>query len=110
LGNAVGLLFPIAWREPFGIVLIEAMACGTPVVAFPGGSVPEVIEDGVTGFIVASEATAAAAVRRLQGLDRARIRRIFEERFTARRMAEDYLRLYRGLIARQRPLQVQEAV
>ena len=105
LGNAAGLLFPIAWREPFGLVMIEAMACGTPVIAFPSGSVPEVIEEGVTGFMVESEDQAAAAARRLQGLDRARIRRQFEERFTARRMAEDYLKLYRGLIARHRPLQ-----
>ena len=105
LGNAAGLLFPIAWREPFGLVMIEAMACGTPVIAFPSGSVPEVIEEGVTGFMVESEEQAAAAARRLHGLDRARIRRQFEERFTARRMAEDYLKLYRGLIARHRPLQ-----
>ena len=105
LGNAAGLLFPIAWREPFGLVMIEAMACGTPVVAYPSGSVPEVIEEGVTGFLVGSETEAAAAARRLASLDRARIRRAFEERFTARRMAEDYLKLYRGLIARHRPLQ-----
>jgi glycosyltransferase involved in cell wall biosynthesis len=105
LGNAAGLLFPIAWREPFGLVMIEAMACGTPVIAFRNGSVSEVIEDGLTGFIVDNEEEAAAAVRRLQMLDRGRIRRIFEQRFTARRMAEDYVRIYRGLIARQRPLQ-----
>ena len=105
LGNAAGMLFPIAWREPFGLVMIEAMACGTPVIAYPSGSVPEVIEEGVTGFIVGSEAEAAAAALRLASLDRARIRRAFEERFTARRMAEDYLKLYRGLIARHRPLQ-----
>ncbi|HEY2112099.1 MAG TPA: glycosyltransferase, partial [Dongiaceae bacterium] len=105
LGNAAGLLFPIAWREPFGLVMIEAMACGTPVIAFPNGSVPEVIEEGVTGYMVESEEQAAVAARRLHGLDRARIRRQFEERFTARRMAEDYLKLYRGLIARHRPLQ-----
>jgi glycosyltransferase involved in cell wall biosynthesis len=105
LGNAAGLLFPIAWREPFGLVMIEAMACGTPVIAFPGGSVPEVVEDGVTGFIVEDEHQAAAAARRLQSLERARIRHVFEERFTARRMAEDYIKIYRGLIARHRPLQ-----
>jgi len=105
LGNAAGLLFPIAWREPFGLVMIEAMACGTPVIAFPGGSVPEVVEDGVTGFIVETEEQAAAAARRLQSLERARIRHVFEERFTARRMAEDYIKIYRGLIARHRPLQ-----
>jgi len=105
LGNAAGLLFPIAWREPFGLVMIEAMACGTPVIAFPGGSVPEVVEDGVTGFIVESEEQAAAAARRLQSLERAKIRHVFEQRFTARRMAEDYIKIYRGLIARHRPLQ-----
>jgi glycosyltransferase involved in cell wall biosynthesis len=104
LGNAAALLFPIAWREPFGLAMIEAMACGTPVVAFRGGSVPEVVEDGVTGFIVEDEAEAAAAVGRLHHLDRARIRRIFKERFTARRMAEDYLDIYSRLIARERPL------
>jgi glycosyltransferase involved in cell wall biosynthesis len=105
LGNAAGLLFPIAWREPFGLVMIEAMACGTPIVAFRDGSVPEVIEEGVTGFVVDSEDQAAIAATRLHSLDRARIRRTFEERFTGRRMAEDYLKLYRSLIARQRPLQ-----
>ena len=104
LGNAAGLLFPIAWREPFGLAMIEAMACGTPVVAFRNGSVPEVIDDGVTGFIVDDEAAAAAAVQQLRGLDRARIRRVFEERFTARRMAEDYVTVYRRLIAREQPL------
>jgi glycosyltransferase involved in cell wall biosynthesis len=99
LGNAAGLLFPIAWREPFGLVMIEAMACGTPVVAFRNGSVPEVVEHGVTGYIVDDEAQAAAALRRLAGLDRSRIRLAFERRFTARRMAEDYLRIYRRLAA-----------
>jgi glycosyltransferase involved in cell wall biosynthesis len=104
LGNAAALLFPIAWREPFGLSMIEAMACGTPVVAFRNGSVPEVVEDGVTGFIVDDEDQAAAAVRRLHRLDRVRVRASFEQRFTARRMAEDYIRVYRGLIARERPL------
>jgi glycosyltransferase involved in cell wall biosynthesis len=104
LGNAAALLFPIAWREPFGLAMIEAMACGTPVIAFRNGSVPEVIDDGVTGFIVDDEAQATAAVRRLDRLDRVRIRRIFEERFTARRMAEEYLEVYRRLIARERPM------
>ena len=99
LGNAAGLLFPIAWREPFGLAMIEAMACGTPVVAMRNGSVPEVVDDGVTGFIVASEPEAASAARRLHLLDRARIRQVFEERFTAERMAEDYLALYRRLVA-----------
>ena len=99
LGNAAGLLFPIAWREPFGLAMIEAMACGTPVIAMRNGSVPEVVDDGVTGFIVASEAEAVAAAHRLHELDRTRIRGIFEERFTARRMAKDYVSLYRRLIA-----------
>lgn len=105
LGNAAGLLFPIAWREPFGLAMIEAMACGTPVIAFRRGSVPEVIDDGITGFVVDDEEGAIAATKRLRGLDRARIRRVFEERFTARRMAEDYIDIYRGVIARHRPLQ-----
>jgi len=99
LGNAAGLLFPIAWGEPFGLAMIEAMACGTPIVAMRDGSVPEVVDEGVTGFIVADEPAATAAARQLHLLDRARIRRIFEERFTARRMAEDYARLYRRLIS-----------
>ncbi|HVH75714.1 MAG TPA: glycosyltransferase family 4 protein [Stellaceae bacterium] len=104
LGNAAGLLFSIAWREPFGLAMIEAMACGTPVVAMRQGSVPEVVEEGVTGFVVADEGEAAAAARRLHRLDRARIRRVFDERFTAHRMAEDYLAIYRRLIAdRQAP-------
>ena len=99
LGNAVGLVFPIAWREPFGLAMIEALACGTPVVALRNGSVPEVVDEGVTGFIVASETEAASAAQRLHMLDRAQIRQVFEERFTARRMAEDYVSLYRRLIA-----------
>jgi glycosyltransferase involved in cell wall biosynthesis len=104
LGNAAGLLFPIAWREPFGLAMIEAMACGTPVVAFRNGSVPEVVDEGVTGFIVDNEREAAAAAQRLRTLDRARVRRVFDERFTARRMAEDYVNIYRRLIARDQPL------
>ncbi len=94
LGRALALLFPIDWPEPFGLVMIEAMACGTPVIAFPRGSVPEVIEDGVTGFVVPDVASAAHAVRRIESLDRARIREVFERRFTARRMAADYLAVY----------------
>jgi glycosyltransferase involved in cell wall biosynthesis len=97
LGNAAGLVFPIAWREPFGLVMIEAMACGTPVVAFSNGSVPEVLEDALTGFIVHSEDQAVEAVRRVGSLDRARIRDEFERRFTARHMAQNYLKLYAGL-------------
>jgi glycosyltransferase involved in cell wall biosynthesis len=94
LGNAAGLLFPIAWREPFGLVMIEAMACGTPVIAFENGSVPEVLEQGVTGFIVHDEDQAVEAVGRLGALSRARIRAEFERRFTAQRMAQNYLKLY----------------
>jgi glycosyltransferase involved in cell wall biosynthesis len=94
LQNATALLFPIDWPEPFGLVMIEAMACGTPVIATPQGSVPEIIEDGVTGFLVNTEAEAVQAVGRIGQLDRRRVRQEFERRFTSRRMAEDYLRAY----------------
>ena len=97
LGDAAALLFPIDWPEPFGLVTIEAMACGTPVIAFRHGSVPEIVEDGVTGFVVDNEDEAVAAVTRLDRLDRRRIRARFEQRFSARRMALDYLRIY-GLL------------
>ena len=97
LGNAVALLFPIVWPEPFGLVMIEAMACGTPVIAYDNGSVSEVIEDGVTGFIVRSEAEAIRALQRVESLDRRRIRAEFERRFTAEQMALNYLALYRNL-------------
>ncbi|HLI12569.1 MAG TPA: glycosyltransferase family 4 protein [Alphaproteobacteria bacterium] len=103
LGGAIGLLVPIDWPEPFGLVMIEAMACGTPVIAFNRGSVPEVIEDGLTGFVVENVAEAVAAVPRLAQLSRAAIRRRFEERFTARRMAEDYLEIYRELLGQRKP-------
>jgi glycosyltransferase involved in cell wall biosynthesis len=102
LGNAAGLVFPIAWREPFGLVMIEAMACGTPVIAFKNGSVPEVLEDAVTGFIVHSEDQAVEAVRRIGTLDRTRIRGEFERRFTAQRMAQNYLKVYAGLTRARR--------
>jgi glycosyltransferase involved in cell wall biosynthesis len=98
LRGATALLFPIDWPEPFGLVMIEAMACGTPVVAFRRGSVPEVIDDGVTGFIVDTEEQALGALERIEGLDRRRVRARFEERFGARRMAQDYLRLYERLL------------
>ncbi len=101
LGNAAGLLFPIAWQEPFGLVMIEAMACGTPVIALRAGSVPEVVDDGITGFIVDDEATAASAAGQIHLLDRTLIRTIFEQRFTARRMAEDYTRIYQVLTSGQ---------
>ena len=98
LGNAAALLFPIDWPEPFGLVMIEAMACGTPTIAYGLGSVPEVIEHGVTGFIVNSEDEAVRAVDRAPSLDRQRCRRVFERRFSAQRMTRDYLLLYDRLI------------
>ncbi len=98
LSGAIALLLPIDWPEPFGLVMIEAMACGVPVVAFNRGSVSEIVEDGVTGFVVEDETSAAGAVRDVASLSRDVIRRRFEERFTARRMAEDYIHLYRKLI------------
>ena len=103
LSGAIGLLVPIDWPEPFGLVMIEAMACGTPVIAYNRGSVPEIIEDGRTGFIVEDENSAVIAVDRLAGLDRVAIRKQFETRFTARRMALDYLDAYRGLMDQAEP-------
>ncbi len=102
LGNAYALLFPIDWPEPFGLVMVEAMACGTPVVAYRHGSVPEVMEEGRTGFIVESLEEAVAAVRRVPELSRARCREVFDERFTSTRMAEDYVRVYESLAGRRR--------
>jgi glycosyltransferase involved in cell wall biosynthesis len=99
LGNARALMFPIDWPEPFGLVMIESMACGTPVVAYPCGSVPEVIDDGITGRIVASEDEAVAALAHLDRIDRGACRRRFEERFTDTRMAADYVRVYSQLLA-----------
>ena len=99
LGGARALLFPIDWPEPFGLVTIEAMACGTPVIAFRCGAVPELIVHGCNGFIVASEDEAVAAVQRLDALDRSACRRMFEERFTVERMARDYLRVYQRVVA-----------
>ena len=99
LGNAQALLFPIDWPEPFGLVMIEAMACGTPVIAWHCGSVPEIVDHGETGFIVATEDEAVAALARLQLIDRRRVRDVFEERFTATVMARNYLRLYWRLYA-----------
>lgn len=98
LGEALALLFPIDWPEPFGLVMIEAMACGTPVLAFRCGSVPEVIDDGVTGRIVDSMEEAIAALPQVIGLDRRIVRARFEQRFTASRMARDYVTLYRKQI------------
>ena len=104
LSGAHALLFPIDWPEPFGLVMIESMACGTPVIAFNRGSVPEVIDNGVSGFIVHDEASAVAAVERLDELDRTLVRRNFDRRFTARRMAEDYVDLYEELCEPEMPL------
>jgi len=98
LSGARALLFPIAWPEPFGLVMIEAMACGCPVIAYARGSVPEVIEEGVTGFVVADVEGAVAAAGRLAELDRACIRARFEERWSAERMALDYVRVYERLV------------
>lgn len=103
LGNARALLFPIDWPEPFGLVMIEAIACGTPVVAFRRGSVPEVVDDGVSGFVVDTVDEAAAAVERIGHLDRGAIRRCFERRFTAERMARGYLEIYEDLTALRQP-------
>ena len=97
LGNAYALLFPIDWPEPFGLVMIESMACGTPVIAYDCGSVPEVMENGVTGFIVSEIEQAVEAVGRVRDLSRARCREVFEKRFTASRMASDYVNLYTRL-------------
>ena len=101
LRGAAALLFPIDWPEPFGLVMIEAMACGTPVIAFRRGSVPEVIEEGVSGFVVDNEEEAIAAIGRIGELDRRRVRAAFERRFTARRMAEDYVGHYRGILTKE---------
>lgn len=98
LGHATALLMPICWPEPFGLVMIEAMACGTPVIAYPCGAVLEIVEHGVTGFIVNNAAEAAEAVRKAQHLDRKRIRAEFEARFTVERMTDDYLTVYEALV------------
>jgi glycosyltransferase involved in cell wall biosynthesis len=99
LGHASALLFPIEWPEPFGLVMIEALACGTPVIAWRRGSVPEVVEEGVTGYVVDGVDQAVQAVSRIDRLRRADCRRAFEERFDARRMAKDYVEVYRRVMA-----------
>jgi glycosyltransferase involved in cell wall biosynthesis len=99
LSGAIGLLMPVNWPEPFGLAMIEAMACGTPVVAYNRGSVPEVVEDGLTGFVVEDELSGINAVRRLHQLSRPAIRARFEQRFTARLMAKEYLSTYRTLMS-----------
>ena len=101
LGNAYALLFPIDWPEPFGLVMIEAMACGTPVIAYRHGSVPELMEEGVTGFVVTQLDEAVRAAERVADLDRRACRRVFEERFTASRMAREYVAVYEKLRARR---------
>jgi glycosyltransferase involved in cell wall biosynthesis len=102
LGKACALLFPIDWVEPFGLVMIEAMACGTPTIAFRQGSVPEIIEDGVTGFIVDSIEESLLALERIPSIDRNRCRRTFERRFASQRMAADYVRIYQALVDQKR--------
>jgi len=102
LGNARALLFPIDWPEPFGLVLIEAMACGTPVIAFRRGSVPEIMEPGRTGFVVDSVDEAVAAAEQLPSVSRRDCRQVFEERFTAARMVRDYVRVYKRIRVQQR--------
>ena len=103
LSGAIALLVSIDWPEPFGLVMIEAMACGTPVIAFNRGSVPEIVEDGLTGFIVEDETSAVGAVGQLSTLSREGVRARFEERFTARRMANEYLAVYRQLAEAANP-------
>ena len=102
LAQAAALLFPIAWPEPFGIVMIEAMACGTPVIAYPFGSVPEVIQDGINGYIVPDIEAALEAVKNLGQIDRKKIRKSFEQRFTASRMTQEYLRIYNRILSRKK--------
>ena len=99
LGQAAALLFPVDWPEPFGLVMIEAMACGTPVIAFKSGSVVEIIEEGVSGFVVETLEEAVAAVGRIGSLERTGVRAAFERRFTAERMTRDYARIYQALFA-----------
>lgn len=98
IGEAYALVCPYDWPEPFGLVLIEALACGTPVLAYRRGSIPEIIEDGVTGFISENIGEMAASVTRVDSIDRARCRAAFDQRFTARRMAQDYVKCYERLI------------
>ncbi len=97
LGNAAALLFPIDWPEPFGLAMIEAMSCGTPVIGWRNGAVPEIVDEGVTGFVVDSVEAALAAAQKVPRLDRTRVRERFDERFSAARMARDYLSVYRSL-------------
>jgi glycosyltransferase involved in cell wall biosynthesis len=102
VGNAMALLFPVDWPEPFGLIMIEALACGTPVIAWPCGSVPEIIDDGETGFICSEIDQAVAAVQRAGEIDREHCRRVFDERYSSRRMARDYVRIYERLVQQHR--------
>ena len=104
LGNAMALIFPINWIEPFGLVMIESLACATPVVAYRMGSVPEVITHGVCGFIVDNQEDAVHAVQNIGLIDRQECRRVFEERFTARRMAQDYLEVYSKVLESEKDI------
>jgi len=103
LAHAAALLFPIDWPEPFGLVMIEALACGTPVIAWRHGSTPEIIEHGRTGFVIDGIEDAVQAVQRISTIDRAECRRAFERRFTAERMAREYAEAYRAILREQRP-------
>jgi glycosyltransferase involved in cell wall biosynthesis len=100
LEHARALLFPIDWPEPFGLVMIEAFACGTPVIAYRHGSIPEIMEDGVTGFVVTNQEDAVRAAQSIESIDRKRCRQVFERRFTVAHMAENYLSIYRRLLCR----------
>jgi glycosyltransferase involved in cell wall biosynthesis len=104
LGNAYAYLFPIDWPEPFGLTMIESMACGTPTIAFRCGSVPEIIDEGVTGFIVNSEEEAVTALQRVTTLNRAKCRATFDRRFTSCRMAKNYLTIYESLADHHLPV------
>jgi glycosyltransferase involved in cell wall biosynthesis len=99
LEYASALLFPIDWPEPFGLVMIESFCCGTPVIAYRNGSVPEVMEDGVAGFVVSTQEEAVRAARKIGSMDRRKCREVFELRFTAAHMAENYLRVYQGVLS-----------
>jgi glycosyltransferase involved in cell wall biosynthesis len=100
-GNAAALVFPIDWPEPFSLVLIEAMACGTPVIAYPFGSVPELVDHGKSGFLAEDTPAAVSMVKKIDEIDRARCRQVFEGRFTAARMAADYVTLYTQVISEE---------
>ena len=102
LGNAAALLFPISWPEPFGLVMIESMACGTPVIAYPFGSVPEVVAEGVSGCVVPDMEGAIEAVKKIDRIDRRKVRKHFEQHFTADRMAQEYLKIYERLVSRKK--------